>query len=230
MTGSAGPIARGRFITIEGPEGAGKTTQVGRLAAHLGRRGVPSLVTREPGGTWLGEQLRALLLERRPAAEPIDPLTDALLFEAARRQLVEHVILPALDAGTTVVCARYADSTFAYQGHGAGVPLETLQAIDRAATGGLVPDLTVLLDLPVEVGLVRKAPGEVTRFEADHDIEFHRRVRRGFLELAAASPGRFVLVDATLPPEDVEAAIIDAVEALMRPPGEPEPSAPRIHQ
>jgi dTMP kinase len=207
VTGSAGPIARGRFITIEGPEGAGKTTQVGRLAAHLGRRGVPSLVTREPGGTFLGEQLRALLLERRPAAEPIDPLTDA-----------------------TVVCARYADSTFAYQGHGAGVPLETLQAIDRAATDGLVPDLTVLLDLPVEVGLVRKAPGEVTRFEADHDIEFHRRVRRGFLELAAASPGRFVIVDATLPPEDVEAAIIDAVEALMRPPGEPEPSAPRIHQ
>ena len=228
MTGSAGPIGRGRFITIEGPEGAGKTTQVERLAAHLQRRGVAAFVTREPGGTWLGEQLRDLLLERRSAAEPIDPLTDAFLFEAARRQLVEHVIRPALEAGTTIVCARYADSTFAYQGYGAGVPLDTLRTIDRAATGGLEPDLTVLLDLPVELGLVRKAPGEVTRFEADHDLDFHRRVRRGFLELAASAPERFAIVDATLPPDDVEAAITAAVDALLEQPGEPEATGVRI--
>lgn len=230
VTGSAGPIGRGRFITIEGPEGAGKTTQVERLATHLRDRGVAALVTREPGGTWLGEQLRTLLLERRPASEPIDPLTDALLFEAARRQLVEHVIRPALDGGTTVICARYADSTFAYQGYGAGVPLETLQAIDRAATDGLAPDLTVLLDLPVEVGLIRKAPGEVTRFEADHDLDFHRRVRRGFLELAAAAPERFVLIDATLPPDVVEREVTHAVDGVLERADGPEPPGLRMNR
>jgi dTMP kinase len=205
----------GRFITVEGPEGSGKTTQVARLAEHLRDRGVDVLVTREPGGTPLGEELRALLLARRSRSEPIDPLTDALLFEAARRQLVEHVVRPALAAGTVVACARFSDSTLAYQGFGAGLPLELLRTIDAAATGGLEPDLTLLLDVPAEVGLARKGADEVTRFEADHDLAFHRRVRDGFLALAAEAPARFRVIDATAPPEAVAADVRAAVDALL---------------
>jgi dTMP kinase len=213
MSGSPTLPARGRFITIEGPEGGGKTTQAAALAARLAAAGEPVHLTREPGGTWLGERIRAVLLGRSGAGAPADPLAEALLFNAARRQLVEEVIRPALDDGRTIICARFADSTLAYQGYGAGVPLEALRAIAEAATGGLVPDLTVLLDLPVEAGLARKAPAEVTRFEAEFDVEFHRRVRDGFLALARAEPGRFVVVDATASVAAVAAAVAAAVEA-----------------
>ena len=126
-----------------------------------------------------------------------------------------EVIRPALDAGRSVLCARYADSTLAYQGYGAGVPLETLRALEAAATDGLQPDLTILLDLPVEVGLARKAPGDVTRFEAEFDLAFHRRVRDGFLALAAAEPGRFAVIDATRPTADVAVAVADAADAAL---------------
>src|SRR6476659_9052266 len=152
-----GTPIRGWFITIEGPEGAGKTTQTTALAGHLEGRGVDVHVTREPGGTWLGERLREVLLARTDPVSPTDPLTDAFLFNAARRQLVTEVIRPALDAGRSIVCARFADSTLAYQGYGAGVPLETLRALEAIATDGLTPDLTIVLDLPVETGLARKA-------------------------------------------------------------------------
>ncbi len=209
----------GRFITVEGPEGSGKTTQVARLAEHLRGRGHDVLVTREPGGTPLGEELRTLLLARRSRSEPIDPLTDALLFEAARRQLVEHVVRPALAAGILVVCARFSDSTLAYQGYGAGLPLELLRTIDAAATGGLEPDLTLLLDVPAEVGLARKDASEVTRFEADHDLAFHRRVRDGFLALAAAAPARFRVIDATATPDAVADEVRMAVDGLLAPAG-----------
>jgi dTMP kinase len=215
VTGTGKPAERGRFITIEGPEGSGKTTQAERLAARLRADGHDVLVTREPGGTRLGEQLRAILLARHSGVEPTDPLTDALLFEAARRQLVRHVVRPSLDSGTTVVCARYADSTLAYQGFGAGVPLDTLRALDHAATDGLTPDLTILLDLPVEVGLARKGPADMTRFEADHDLAFHRGVREGFRRLAEASPQRFVTIDATLPEAEVTGAIVEAVASRL---------------
>ena len=191
-----GARPRGWFITIEGPEGSGKTTQAKALAERLAGRGLDVDVTREPGGTWLGERLREVLLARTGSAAATDPLTDALLFNAARRQLVTEVVRPALSAGRTVVCARFADSTLAYQGYGAGVPLERLRSLELAATDGLTPDLTILLDVAVETGLARKAPGDVTRFEAEFDLAFHRRVREGFLALAVAEPGRFVVVDA----------------------------------
>ncbi len=183
-------------------------------------------LTREPGGTWLGERLRELLLARTASTSRADPMTDALLFNAARRQLVTEVIEPALDAGRTVVCARYADSTLAYQGYGAGVSLDALRALQSAATGGLVPDLTILLDLPVEAGLARKAPGDVTRFEAEFDLAFHQRVREGFLALAVASPGRFAVVDASRPPDAVAAAAAHAVDRMLRA-GEPKPRLQR---
>lgn len=199
------------FITIDGPEGGGKTTQAKRLAAYLSSR-LPSVhLTREPGGTWLGERLREVLLARTGSTAPTDPLTDALVFNAARRQLVREVIRPALESGTIVICARFADSTLAYQGYGAGVPLDQLRILADVATDSLVPDLTILLDVPVEIGLARKAPGDVTRFEAEYDLAFHQRVRDGFLAIAAAEPERVVVVDASAHFAVVSAAIVDAV-------------------
>src|SRR5919109_5130004 len=187
----------------------GKTTQADHLAAHLRERGRRVHVTREPGGTWLGERIRELLLERTGSTAPTDPLADALLFNAARRQLVREVIRPTLEAGTAVVCARYTDSTLAYQGYGAGVDLGRLRRLAETATDGLRPDITIVLDLPVDVGLARKAPGDVTRFEAEYDLAFHRRVRDGFLELAAAEPDRVAVVDASAHFAVVSASMVD---------------------
>jgi len=220
------PDGGGWFITIEGPDGAGKTTQAGALADHLRRRGLDVLLTREPGGTWLGERVRELLLARTGSTASTDPVTDAILFSAARRQLVTEVIRPALARGTTVVCARYADSTLAYQGYGAGVPLDRLRALQAMATDGVQPDLTLLLDVPVETGLERKAPGDVTRFEAEFDLPFHRRVRDGFLALAAASPDRFVVIDATRSSDVVATAVNTAADRLVGA-GEPKPDTAR---
>ena len=172
-------------------------------------------VTREPGGTWLGERLREVLLARTDSVAPTDPLTDALLFNAARRQLVTEIVRPAIAAGRSVVCARFADSTLAYQGFGAGVPLERLRTLEMASTDGLVPDMTILLDLPVEAGLARKAPGDVTRFEAEFDLAFRRRVRAGFLTLAGAEPDRFAVIDATQPAEAVAQSAAAAVDRLI---------------
>ena len=221
-----GAQPRGWFITIEGPDGSGKTTQAMALATHLASRGLDVHVTREPGGTWLGERLREVLLARTASAAATDPLTDALLFNAARRQLVSEVIRPALAAGTTIVCARFTDSTLAYQGYGAGVPLERLHALEQAATDGLKPDLTILLDLPVENGLARVAPGDVTRFEAEFDLAFHRRVRAGFLALATAESHRFAVVDAGRDSDAVARAVADATDRLVGS-GEPKPHPAR---
>lgn len=221
MSASGSPI-RGWFITIEGPEGSGKTTQAEALADHLARRGLQVHVTREPGGTWLGERIRDILLARTGSSAPTDPLTDALLFNAARRQLVTEVIRPSLASGRTVVCARFADSTLAYQGFGAGVALERLRALETAATDGLEPDLTILLDIRVAEGLARKAPDDVTRFEAEFDLAFHERVRDGFLALAATEPERFAVVDASGAKADVTIDVLAAADRLVGA-GEPKP-------
>lgn len=220
VTHMAESAVRGRFITIEGPEGSGKTSQADRLAASLEAEGEAVLLTREPGGTALGERLREILLD--PAIAMTDPLTDAFLFNAARAQLVGDVIEPALRAGRTVICARFADSTLAYQGYGAGIDLADLGRLESLATGGLRPDRTILLDLPVEVGLARKGAADLTRFETGFDLDFHRRVRAGFLDLAAAEPERFVVVDADRPPDDVFRDVAAASEPralLVRIPG-----------
>jgi dTMP kinase len=207
---------RGRFVTFEGPEGAGKTTQAARLVATLRDLGIDVLSTREPGGTALGERIRELLLA--PVADgdaPVDALADALLFNAARRQLVAEVIEPALAAGTSVICARFADSTRAYQGYGGGLPLGELVRLETVATGGLRPDRTILLDLPVEIGLARKAPDDRTRFETAFDLAFHHRVRSGFMAMAAAEPARFVVIDAQGEPDAIARRIRRAVEPLF---------------
>ncbi|MEX1173868.1 MAG: dTMP kinase [Chloroflexota bacterium] len=230
MASGSRPAGTGLFITIEGPDGSGKTTQAERLAAWLAARDVPVHLTREPGGTWLGERLREVLLARTAeGSTPTDALTDALLFNAARRQIVREVIRPALAAGTTVVCARYADSTLAYQGYGAGVSLDRLRTLADFATDGLVPDFTVLLDVPAAEALARKAPDEVTRFESEFDAGFHQRVRAGFLAMAAAEPDRFVVVDATRPIETVTAGVVTSLEWRLGPGDErSEPSPPRV--
>ena len=208
---SGGGVRRGAFITVDGPDGGGKTTQAERLAAYLRDRGVLVHLTREPGGTWLGERIRDLLLERTGSTAPTDPLADAMLFDAARRQLVQEVIRPSLDAGETVICARFTDSTLAYQGYGAGLDIDVLRRLNDLTTGGLRPDLTIILDVPVEAGLARKAPGDVTRFEAEFDLAFHHRVRQGFLTLAAAEPDRIAVIDAT---GDID-AVGDEIGALV---------------
>jgi dTMP kinase len=205
----------GWFITVEGPDGAGKTLVTTRLRAALEDRGLSTLATREPGGTAVGEQVRRIVLDHASDDRPIDPRADALLFSAGRAQLVAEVIRPALERGLIVLDARHIDSTLAYQGYGGGLPVAFLRELQAFATDGLRPDLTVLLDVPVEVGLARKQADEQTRFEAVFDIDFHRRVRDGYLALAEAEPERFVVIDARAPVDEVVAQALDAIVARM---------------
>jgi dTMP kinase len=203
---------RGFFLTLEGPEGSGKSTQAHRLAGRLVAAGYHCTVTREPGGTLLGEEVRKIILHE---LSPV-PAADALLFNAARAQLVAEVIEPALARGDVVICDRFADSTLAYQGYGAGQSIEALRALADYATGDLVPDLTILIDLPVEEGLSRKRnSAEINRFESTLDLAFHRRVRDGFLALAAAEPDRFVVLDGLLSPEQTEVAVADVLRPRL---------------
>jgi len=210
---SANPSRRlrlGFFIALEGPEGAGKSTQARALGAAITEAGFPVLLTREPGGTPIGEQVRRVVLDQSNCA--MLPETEVLLYAAARAQHVGEVLRPALDAGAVVICDRYIDSTFAYQGGGRQLDMASLRQIQEYATGGLLPELRILLDLPVEDGLRRRmsASDEVNRLDRA-DLAFHRRVRASFLELAAANPGDWVLIDATAPPEMVTAAVLAAV-------------------
>ena len=203
----------GLFVTFEGGEGSGKSTQVTRLAARLRAGGLSPLVTREPGGTPLAEAIRELLLS--PAWVPA-PLTEALLMEAARAELVTTVLRPALAEGRVVLCDRYGDSTLAYQGAGRGLDPGLLASWNRIATGGLVPDLTLLFDASPELGLTRRgsAAGEPNRLDLESSA-FHSRVRARYLELARAEPGRFVVLDAALEPDSLEALVWAAVSARL---------------
>lgn len=192
----------GRFITFEGPDGSGKTGQLDLLAKELLLAGYPILTTREPGGTFIGDQIRETLLDLRNTS--MVDRTEALLYQAARAQLVDEIIAPQLASGGIVLCDRYADSTMAYQGYGHQNTLDSLRGIINYATGGLIPDLTILLDLAPEVGLKRRVDaGGVNRLDA-YDIEFHRRVREGYLEMAKNEPERWVIVNADQPFETVQ--------------------------
>ena len=211
VTPSVAPT-RGPFITLEGPDGSGKSSLLPRLAAVLRARGLDVVTTREPGSTPLGERIRSILLDTEPKIDHTGR-ADALLFAAARTQHVDDVIRPAIARGAIVLCDRYADSSMAYQGAGSEIPMDQMRALQQFATGGLWPDLTILLDLPVEVGLARKSD-EVTRFEAYHDVAYHERVRAAFMEFAADEPERYAVVDATRSPDAVLAATADAVARL----------------
>jgi len=186
--------SQGKFITFEGPDGSGKTAQLDILAEEFIQAGYPILRTREPGGTPISDQIRATLLDLKNTAM-IDR-TEALLYQAARAQLVEEVIKPQLASGGVVLSDRYADSTLAYQGYGHQNTVASLEGIIHYATGGLVPNLTILLDLAPEVGLQRRLDaGGLNRLDA-YDINFHHRVRDGYHKLVQADPARWIVVDA----------------------------------
>ncbi|HLZ32948.1 MAG TPA: dTMP kinase [Nitrospira sp.] len=203
--------ARGLFITLEGPEGSGKSTQIRYLAATLRRSGYHVVQTREPGGTVVAEAIRNTLL-LSSSREPITSEAESLLILAARSQHVTHLIAPALQRGAIILCDRFSDSTFAYQGFARGLDLTWLHAANAVATNGLNPDLTVLFDVPVAVGLARrrKARGKQNRLDRESE-RFHRLVRKGFLTLAARSPRRIKVVDANRSVQEIRAEMVAIV-------------------
>lgn len=208
----------GFFITFEGPDGSGKSTQIQQLAEHLRAMGHDLLMTREPGGTSIGDQIRTVLHDVTNTAMVSE--AEILLYSASRAQLVGQVIRPALARGMVVLCDRYADSTIAYQGYGRRLDLDALKQITEFATRGLIPDLTIYLDCPVEEGLNRKRRaleldgGEWNRLDQETP-EFHRRVRQGYLALAAAEPDRWLILDACRSIEEIQSDIQQAAHSLL---------------
>jgi dTMP kinase len=198
------------FISLEGPEGSGKTSHIPPLVEFLCEKGYQVFSTREPGGTSISEQIRTVIHDLRNTE--MHPRTETLLYQAARAQIVEQVIKPRLAKGEIVLCDRYADSTIAYQGYGHQQDLDEVRSLVRYATGGLTPDLTILLDVEVEVGLKRKTKNgaEWNRLDA-YTVEFHRRVRAGYLELVKAEPDRWLVVDASRDWEAVQGALREAI-------------------
>ncbi len=202
------------FITLEGPDGSGKSLQIHMLAEFIRQRGYEVLTTREPGGTSIGDQIRQVIMKLGNTS--MHPRTEILLFCAARAQIVEEVLKPALARGVVVISDRYADSTLAYQGYGHGVDLEELRRLLAFVTDGLTPDLTLLLDVDATVGLQRRqnSGGEWNRLDA-YALAFHKRVREGYHELAKADPQRWETIDAGQTPEMVQSAILKIIEARI---------------
>lgn len=216
-------MSRGRFITFEGPEGAGKSTQAAMLISRLEARGIEVIYTREPGGTKLGEAIRGVL-QYNAAGEAPCAESEVLLFEASRAQLVRQVIQPALERGAWVLCDRFADSTTAYQGFGRGFSVELMETINRFAIGDAVPDMTILLDVNVSLGMQRCAKRQVgkkiqyDRIESEA-LEFHEKVRQGYLELAKRYPERFRQVDAMRHAEPIAEDVWKLVSDAFLPQG-----------
>lgn len=198
------------FIVFEGGDGSGKSTQARSLLRRMRRRDVKVLRTHEPGGTPLGQYLRRLL----KSGDAMTPMSELMLFEAARAQLVDTVIKPFLDQGGVVIADRFTSSTMAYQGYGRGLDRELIERLNREATGGLEPDLTVLLDLPVETALARKGKGNRDNFDGA-PVDFHRKIRRGYTALAAADPGGWLVLDGQRPPEDLGREIWVKVQSIL---------------
>lgn len=204
---------RGRFITLEGSEGSGKSTNLAFIHQHLQESGIDVILTREPGGTPLGEAIRELLLDHRNNEMASD--TELLLMFAARAQHLEELILPALEAGKWVLCDRFTDATYAYQGTGRGIPIERIAQLESWVQGDLRPDLTLFLDLPVAQGLARAgARSAPDRFEREQ-LDFFERVRQGYLAQAASAPQRYRVVDAARTLEDVQSQIRSLLEDYL---------------
>ena len=208
------------FITLEGIEGSGKTTQIGRLVAFLEDRGIECVTTRQPGGTLIGENIRSILLD--PANSALAPMTELLLYMADRSQHIDELIRPCLQAGKTVICDRYYDATVVYQGFARGLNIELIQQLHQILFDDLKPDVTLLLDLAPQVGLERawqqlnngQRSGLESRFEAE-TVAFHEKVRAGYLELARLEPGRFRIVDAAQSQDQVFTAICKIVSSIL---------------
>jgi dTMP kinase len=201
------------FIVFEGGEGCGKSTQTRALYRRLSRDGFRAVLTREPGGTRLGEKVRHHL--KWTDETRISPLAELFLIATARAQLVSEIIRPELEKGKTVICDRFTPSTLAYQGYGRGLDLDALRDVNDIATDGLFPDLIVLLDTPVEAGLSRKKSKERDRFESE-SLAFHARVRRGYLEMAKADPDGWLVVDGRLSRREIQAVIWERVAPMLR--------------
>ena len=206
---------RGLFITFEGTDGAGKTTQIQHLTADLRQTGYDVYLTREPGGTPISEQIRDMLLN--PDHSEMAATTELLLYAASRAQHVSEVIKPALEAGKIVISSRFADATVVYQGYGRGLDLERINRLNRIATDGVTPDLTFVLDLPVEIGLqrVQNSRGGLDRLEREK-IEFHHRLREGYQIIARQEPERLKIIDAQADPEQVYVQIQKAIQPLLQ--------------
>lgn len=214
----------GFFISFEGGEGSGKTTQINALTQHLSQRGIKAMTTREPGGTPEGEAIRDLLV--KSDGGNWTPSAELLLFYAARTMLVECIIKPALSEGKTIICDRFSDSTLAYQGYGHGLNPDMIKNLDETILGGFKPDLTILLDIPAEEGIKRstrrlseetaQSLRDEDRFE-QMDIQFHERLRQGFLTIAKENPQRICVIDASQPLETVTAQVIAAAEKAISP-------------
>lgn len=198
------------FITIEGPDGGGKTTQMNMLVPALEEHGLDIVRTREPGGTDIGDQIRSVIMDMKNKS--MDPRAEILLFCASRAQLVSELIRPSLASGKIVLCDRYADSTMAYQGYGHGLDRTALKNLLEFATGGLKPDLTILLDISAEAGLRRRITNhdEWNRMD-DYALQFHERVRKGYLEMAAAEPERFAVIHADRSKEEIHDEIVSVI-------------------
>jgi dTMP kinase len=203
------------FITLEGPDGSGKTSQIPPLVDFLCQQGYKVLSTREPGGTPIGNQVREILMKMEHKAT-MNPRTEILLFCAARAQHVEEVIRPALAQGVVVLCDRFADSTLAYQGYGHGVSLEWLKSLLDFATGGLQPDLTLLLDIPVEEGLRRRRDSGGWNRLDDYDLAFHQRVKQGYVELVKSEPQRWRVINAFQERNSVQEALRETVLSFLK--------------
>lgn len=201
------------FIVFEGGEGCGKSTQTRALYWRLSRDGFGAVLTREPGGTRLGERVRRYL--KKTGETRISPLAELFLIATARAQLVREIIRPELEKGKMVICDRFTPSTLAYQGYGRGLDTDAIRHVNDIATDGISPDLIVLLDIPVEAGLSRKKSKDRDRFESE-SLAFHARVRRGYLDLAQADPGRWLVVDGRLPRKAIEKKIWDRVCTLLQ--------------
>ncbi|MBD8842174.1 MULTISPECIES: dTMP kinase [unclassified Paenibacillus] len=203
---------RGKFITLEGGEGSGKTTMIGRIGSYFEERGIPYVVTREPGGIEIAEKIRSIILD--PLHTAMDARTEALLYAAARSQHLAEKVEPALRAGKAVICDRFVDSSLVYQGYARGLGIENVWAINRFAIGDLMPDVTLYLDIEPEVGLARidaHDGREVNRLDLEN-LEFHRKVREGYFLLKEQFPERFRVIDASMKQEDVLAAMILSLE------------------
>jgi len=206
------------FVSFEGGEGCGKSTQARVLYQRLLKTGIPAVFIHEPGSTLLGKEVRRLL--KRPSVVEISPLAELFLVAASRAQLVAEIIRPSLKEGIVVICDRYSDSTVAYQAYGRRIDLEVVRAVNGIATGGLVPHLTILLDLPVDIGLSRKKGARKDRFE-NEEVSFHWRVRGGYLQMATADPQRWMVIDGALPRQEIRDMVWARVNPLLQGEGGP---------
>ncbi len=215
-----GENLKGLLVTFEGVEGSGKSTLISLVHSALAKKNIALTVTREPGGSDLGKSLRKALLD--PAAAAVSPIAELFLYAADRAQHVNDLIVPALTEGKVVLCDRFSDATIAYQGHGRGLPLDVVREVDRTATGGLKPDLTVLLDITAEAGIRRArsrnerdgTPDE-SRFD-DEALPFHRSVREGYLAISGSEPERFLILDGMLPPEELAVRVVSEITARLK--------------